>query len=163
MASVDLERFRHAQDAGYRTFAMALDEIQSGGKQSHWIWYVFPQLDGLGTSVNARRYAIRDLAEAEAYLRDPVLGPRLTTITRAVVDQLRRGADLETLMASQIDALKLVSSLTLFAAAADALATSAHANEHREFLGLAREALTIAEAQGFSRCQRTLDTIRLRS
>ena len=156
MARADLERFRHAQDAGHATFATALREIRAGGKRSHWIWYVFPQLEGLGTSENARRYAIRDIAEAVAYLNDPVLGPRLTTITQAVVDELRQGADLEPLMGSHIDALKIVSSLTLFAAAADASATSTHLPEHHEFARLAREALTIAEAQGFPRCQRTL-------
>ncbi len=156
MAHADLERFRHAQDAGHATFATALREIRAGGKRSHWIWYVFPQLEGLGTSENARRYAIRDIAEAVAYLNDPVLGPRLTTITQAVVDELRQGADLEMLLGSHIDALKIVSSLTLFAAAADASATSTHLAEHHEFARLAREALAIAEAQGFPRCQRTL-------
>lgn len=109
-----LERFHEAQasrSAGYDT---ALAEIRRGRKTSHWIWYIFPQLAGLGRSAMAEKYAIRDLAEACDYLRDPLLRARYEEITAAVSDQLARGIALEDLMGSRIDALKLVSSLTLF-------------------------------------------------
>ena len=114
---MSLERFHNAQaspSAGYDT---ALAEIRSGRKTSHWIWYIFPQLAGLGRSSTARAYAIRDLNEACDYLRDPLLRARYEEITAAVSEQLARGVSLEDLMGSRTDALKLVSSLTLFRAA----------------------------------------------
>src|ERR1700722_1764747 len=73
--SYDLERFTVAQDEG-GTFTNALEELRRGRKTSHWIWFVFPQIAGLGSSPTSRRYAISGLAEARAYLRPPVLGPR---------------------------------------------------------------------------------------
>src|SRR5436305_3193102 len=122
---MSLERFHEAQaehSAGYDT---ALAEIRAGGKRSHWIWYIFPQIEGLGRSSMARDYAIRDLDEACAYLRDPILRARYEEIVAAVSEQLVRGIKVEDLMGSQIDALKLVSSLTLFGAAAEQLAREA--------------------------------------
>src|SRR6266566_6150729 len=119
---MSLERFHEAQasrSAGYDT---ALAEIRAGGKRSHWIWYIFPQIEGLGRSPTARAYALRDLAEACAYLRDPILGACYEEIVAAVSEQLTHGIRVEDLMGSQIDALKLVSSLTLFRAAAEQLA-----------------------------------------
>ncbi len=157
---LDLQRFRQAQETKPSTFATALSEIRSGGKRSHWIWYVFPQLEGLGTSDYARTYAIHDMAEAIAYLDDALLGERLMTITRSVADQLRKGVDLETLMGSHIDAIKLVSSLTLFAEAADAPTGSSSLTNHQDFAAVARDVLTTAAAQGFPACQRTLDRLR---
>src|SRR5437764_13543999 len=118
---MSLERFHEAQagrGAGYDT---ALAEIRAGGKRSHWIWYVFPQIEGLGRSSMARDYAIRDLGEACAYLRDPILRARYEKIVAAVSEQLVRGIRLEHLMRGRTDALKLVSSLTLFRAAAEQL------------------------------------------
>src|SRR5204863_4540582 len=115
-------RFHKAQavrSAGYDT---ALAEIRAGGKRSHWIWYIFPQIEGLGRSSTARAYAIRDLGEACAYLRDPVLRARYEEIVAAVKEQLARGIRVEDLMGGRTDALKLVSSLTLFSAAAEQLA-----------------------------------------
>src|SRR4029077_2021161 len=94
----------------------------AGGKRSHWIWYIFPQIEGLGHSSNARAYALRDLGEACAYLRDPILRARYEEIVAAVSEKPGRGMRVENLMGSQIDALKLVSSLTLFRAAAERLA-----------------------------------------
>ena len=76
----DLDRFVKAQDADYDR---ALSEIRRGRKQSHWMWYVFPQYDGLGSSSMSKRYAIRSVAEAEAYLRHPILGPRLIECAEA--------------------------------------------------------------------------------
>src|SRR6266699_3324092 len=119
---MSLERFHEAQasrPAGYDT---ALAEIRAGGKRSHWIWYIFPQIEGLGQSSTARAYALRDLAEACAYLHDPILRGRYEEIVAAVSDQLASGIRVEDLMGSRIDALKLVSSLTLFHAAAEQLA-----------------------------------------
>jgi uncharacterized protein (DUF1810 family) len=105
----DLERFVEAQRDEYD---VALAEVRRGRKQSHWMWYVFPQLDGLGSSSAARWYAIRSLAEAEAYLRHPLLGPRLTAIAEATLAVEGRSAR-EIFGAP--DDLKLRSSATLFA------------------------------------------------
>ena len=118
---MSLERFHEAQagrGAGYDT---ALAEIRAGGKRSHWIWYVFPQIEGLGGSSTALAYAMKDLGEACAYLRDPILRARYEEIVAAVSEQLVRGIRLEDLMGGRTDALKLVSSLTLFRAAAEQL------------------------------------------
>ena len=119
---MSLDRFHQAQADPRAGYATALAEIRRGRKTSHWIWYIFPQLAGLGRSAMAEKYAIRDLAEACDYLRDPLLRARYEEITAAVCDQLACGIALEDLMGSRIDALKLVSSLTLFRAAAHSLA-----------------------------------------
>jgi uncharacterized protein (DUF1810 family) len=119
---MSLERFHEAQarrSAGYDT---ALAEIRAGGKRSHWIWYIFPQIEGLGRSSTARAYAMQDLGEACAYLRDPILRARYEEIVAAVSEQLARGIRVEDLMGGRTDALKLVSSLTLFREAAEKLA-----------------------------------------
>ena len=113
---MSLERFHEAQASAWAGYDTALAEIRAGGKRSHWIWYIFPQIEGLGRSSTARAYAIEDLAEACAYLRDPILRARYEEIVAAVSEQLVRGIKVEDLMGSQIDALKLVSSLTLFGA-----------------------------------------------
>ncbi|HEX4188241.1 MAG TPA: DUF1810 domain-containing protein [Solirubrobacteraceae bacterium] len=115
--SFDLDRFRAAQDnAG--TFARALAELRDGRKVTHWMWFVFPQLEGLGQSPTSQRYAIRSLDEAEAYLRDPVLGSRL--VECASVLAALDGLSAERILGA-IDALKLRSSMTLFARAAPEL------------------------------------------
>ena len=105
-----LERFREAQNAG-GTYDRALAELRRGRKTSHWIWYVFPQIAGLGQSALAVRYAIGSLDEARAYLRDPVLGPRLIECAEAVLAVPNASAE-EIL--GGIDAVKLRSSMTLF-------------------------------------------------
>ena len=79
----DLSRFEQAQANKYE---MALSEIRGGHKQSHWMWFIFPQFDGLGSSATSRRYAIKSVAEAEAYLQHPVLGPRLVECCQAAID-----------------------------------------------------------------------------
>ena len=110
-----LERFIAAQDPVY---SRALAELRAGDKRSHWMWFVFPQLAGLGHSDMARRYAIADLAEAQAYLAHPVLGARLKECICAILDWAgKRSAD-EIL--GSIDALKFASSMTLFEAAGGA-------------------------------------------
>ncbi len=105
-----LERFVTAQDAG-GTYQRALDEIRSGRKQSHWMWFVFPQIQGLGSSATAREFAISSLAEAQAYLAHPVLGPRLLECAAAAA--ALPGPSAEAVFGG-IDARKLHSSATLF-------------------------------------------------
>src|SRR3954452_19290292 len=119
---MSLARFHEAQADPIAGYATALAEIRRGRKTSHWIWYIFPQLAGLGHSAMAQRYAIRDLAEACDYLRDPLLRARYEEITAAVHDQLAGGIAVKELMGRRIDARQLVSSLTLFRDAAESLA-----------------------------------------
>ena len=109
MSNDSLERFLDGQRFGYET---ALAEIKQGRKRNHWIWYVFPQVKGLGHSPNAQFYGIRDLEEARAYLLHPVLGPRIKEITAEVLKH--SDCDIETIMGSRIDAVKFRSSMTLF-------------------------------------------------
>jgi uncharacterized protein (DUF1810 family) len=103
-----LNRFVTAQE---RDYEKALAEIRAGRKRSHWIWYIFPQLKGLGFSTNAEYYGIDDLQEATAYLQHPVLGPRLIEISSALL--AHAGQRATTIMGSPDD-LKLWSSMTLF-------------------------------------------------
>ena len=105
----DLNRFVAAQAADYD---QALREIRAGRKRSHWMWYVFPQFDGLGFSSTAQRYAIKSLDEARAYLDHPVLGPRLVEIAEAAVSVADRSA---AEVFGSPDDLKLKSCATLFA------------------------------------------------
>jgi uncharacterized protein (DUF1810 family) len=116
----DLQRFVVAQDSG-AIFDRALAELHNGRKESHWMWFVFPQVAGLGTSPMARTYAITSLDEALAYLAHPVLGPRLHNCATALVD-LRSAVDADDIL-GPVDARKLRSSMTLFlrAAPGDAL------------------------------------------
>jgi uncharacterized protein (DUF1810 family) len=109
-----LERFTQAQDAG-GTYQRAVAELRAGRKVSHWMWFVFPQVAGLGFSAMSQRYAISGLAEARAYLNHPVLGPRLTECARIVAGTAGRTAGD---IVGSVDAMKLRSSMTLFAAAA---------------------------------------------
>jgi uncharacterized protein (DUF1810 family) len=110
----DLKRFEDAQEQG-ATYATAVVELRAGRKQSHWMWFVFPQIAGLGQSPTSRRYAISSPAEAKAYLEHPVLGPRLIECA-GILTQLSGRSALEIFGA--IDAIKLRSSMTLFAHAA---------------------------------------------
>jgi uncharacterized protein (DUF1810 family) len=105
-----LERFVDAQDAG-GAFTRAFDELAAGRKASHWMWFVFPQLAGLGSSDMARRYAPASVAEATAYLSHPVLGPRLFEVTGLVLAVPDRTADD---VFGAVDSMKLRSSMTLF-------------------------------------------------
>jgi uncharacterized protein (DUF1810 family) len=103
-----LERFVSAQESAY---ARALDELRGGEKRSHWIWFVFPQIAGLGRSEMARNYAIDSLEEARAYLAHPLLGPRYLECVEALMMHADRPA---TAIMGDVDAMKLRSSLTLF-------------------------------------------------
>src|SRR6187402_687571 len=105
----DLARFRTAQDA-HGTHAAALAELRSGRKTSHWMWFVFPQIAGLGRSSTAVHFAIASLDEARAYVADPVLGPRLLEAAAAVAEARADSADA---LLGGIDAVKLRSSMTL--------------------------------------------------
>ena len=110
-----LERFAAAQDRG-GTYDRAVAELRAGRKQSHWMWFVFPQIAGLGSSPMAREFAIGSLAEARAYLAHPVLGPRLAECSR-ILNAAADDASAPGIL-GPIDAMKLRSSMTLFAAAA---------------------------------------------
>jgi uncharacterized protein (DUF1810 family) len=105
----NLNRFLQAQEEDY---ALALSEIRSGRKRSHWMWYIFPQFEGLGFSSTSRRYSIKSVAEAEAYLSHPVLGPRLVECAEAVL-RVEVGSALE--IFGSPDDMKLRSCATLFA------------------------------------------------
>ena len=110
----ELSRFLTAQEPVYRD---VLSELREGRKRTHWMWFVFPQLEGLGSSPMARRYAIRSLDEARAYLAQPVLGARLIECASAVLGvEGRPAADIF----GSPDDLKLRSSATLFALVSDA-------------------------------------------
>ena len=108
-----LQRFIEAQDTA-GTYERALSELRAGRKRSHWMWFVFPQIAGLGHSPNARTYAISSLAEAKAYAADPVLGRRLLECARALVELEGTSA---VGIFGEIDAVKLRSSMTLFVTA----------------------------------------------
>jgi uncharacterized protein (DUF1810 family) len=111
----DLERFVQAQNAG-DTYDRALGELRRGRKTSHWMWFVFPQIAGLGRSSMSKRFAITSLAEARAYLHHDVLGPRLLTCTGVLAGETAdRSAEQ---IFGTIDAQKLQSSMTLFVRAA---------------------------------------------
>jgi uncharacterized protein (DUF1810 family) len=112
--TTDLERFVRAQD-DRGTYDRALAELRAGRKASHWMWFVFPQVAGLGHSPIAQEYAIADLAEARAYLHHDVLGPRLLECCRALLD-LDDDLTAEGVLGGT-DAMKLRSSMTLFALA----------------------------------------------
>ena len=105
---MSLERFISAQESDY---AIALSEIKGGRKRSHWMWYIFPQIHGLGYSSMAQFYAIKDKEEAIAYLKHPILGKRLVEITEALLDLQENNASL---IMGYPDDLKLKSSMTLF-------------------------------------------------
>lgn len=116
MATIDdpfnLNRFVEAQAGCYDRVLL---ELREGRKRSHWMWFIFPQLQGLGSSPMARAYALSGLAEAQAYLAHPLLGARLLECVRALLGH--RGRTAESILGG-IDALKLRSCLTLFARAA---------------------------------------------
>ena len=110
---MDLERFVTAQESR-GTYRRAVAELRRGRKSSHWMWFIFPQIAGLGRSATAQTYAISNLAEAQAYLAHPVLGPRLVECTEILASH--RGLSAEQIFGG-IDAIKLRSSMTLFARA----------------------------------------------
>ena len=104
-----LQRFLDAQKNQYY---IALREMREGSKRSHWIWFIFPQIQGLGQSPESKRYGISDLDEAKAYLSHPVLGARLREITAEVLKHT--DSSIRTIMGGGIDVKKFKSSMTLF-------------------------------------------------
>lgn len=139
----DIARFLDAQDRSPGGYATALDEMRTGRKRSHWIWYIFPQLLGLGSSPMAQLYGICGLDEARRYASHPILGRRLGEILQAATAHLEHGMPLDLLMGGETDARKFVSSMTLFAIAAP------DGSDLRE---RCRQALNLAGAQGFAEC-----------
>jgi uncharacterized protein (DUF1810 family) len=133
---LDLQRFVDAQRGSY---AGAREELRSGRKRSHWMWFIFPQLKGLGSSATAQMYAIRSLAEARAYLAHPLLGPRLEEVTRLMLAARRHS--LHDILGSPDD-MKFRSSMTLFAAAAGV--GSIYETALNELCGGARDPRTLA-------------------
>ncbi len=111
---MSLQRFIDAQQSDYET---ALSEIKRGRKQSHWMWYIFPQIQGLGFSATSKLYAIKNLKEAQEYLNHPLLGKRLKEITDALINLPSNNA--HEIFGSPDD-VKLKSSMTLFASVPDA-------------------------------------------
>lgn len=159
-----LDRFRTAQEAPHAGFATALRELQVGRKTGHWIWYVFPQLAGLGRSPTAVYYGLAGAEEAAEYLRDPVLGERLVTATAMVRSHLagsnEQPARLVELMGSEIDALMLVSCMTLFRHVGS---RPADADPQPRFAAMAEHAdaiLAAAAAQGYGACRYTEEHLR---
>jgi|LauGreDrversion4_2_1035121.scaffolds.fasta_scaffold165667_2 uncharacterized protein (DUF1810 family) len=120
------QAFHYVQNAGNPSaYDRALAELRTGRKRSHWIWFVLPQLAGLGRSAMTQRYGIADLEEARAYLADPLLGQRLEVVITVIHHQLQHpDQTLERLMGSELDATKTISSLTLFEAAGLSSATT---------------------------------------
>ena len=154
---MSLERFHQAQASRWAGYATALAEMRAGRKSSHWIWYIFPQIDGLGRSSTAREYALRDLNEACDYLRDPLLRSRYEEITNAVAEHIARGAPIEHLMGGSTDAYKLVSSLTLFRAAANRLVQSKEIEDLKSLAQTCDAILQRTTTQGYPTCAFTLE------
>ena len=131
----DLARFEEAQE---RHFESAIEELERGRKSGHWIWFIFPQISGLGFSSLSRRYAIQSLDEARAYLQHPVLGQRLMRCVHLVLDVDGKSA---VQILGHVDALKFRSCLTLFDAACDDNGVFATALD--QYFGGERDPLTL--------------------
>jgi len=160
MSESRLQRFLNAQNQRVSGFDAALAELQSGRKRGHWIWYVFPQLSGLGSSSQSQVYGINGITEAEEYLRNSELRSRLVTVTTTVAERARAGVALETLMNSSIDVLKLVSSLTLFGNVAKKLYAEEGLDAYDALHRVAQDVLATAAAEGYPPCQFTLAQLR---
>ena len=156
MSEIDLQRFIDAQ---HSSADRALSEIEAGRKASHWMWYVFPQVKGLGLSPTAQRYAIVSVEEAKAFLEHPVLGPRYRRMVNAVWHQVVEGGVMLNALFGSPDDAKLVSSLTLFAGVA-----SRHSEPDPDVVALisqAEEILEAANVQGLDRCTTTAQFLRV--
>lgn len=160
MSTSDLRRFHTAQAASHSGYANALAEVRGPGKRTHWIWYIFPQLAGLGRSAQAQHYGVAGLREAKAYLQDPVLRSRLLEITRVVAERLKSGASLQHVLGSSIDALKLVSSMTLFVQVSRELSAEEPHVDHAALAEVAQRVLDAASAQGYAECAFTRNALR---
>jgi len=141
-------------------FDAALAELRAGRKRTHWIWYVFPQLRGLGHSPAAEFYGLNGVAEADEYLLDARLRANLLLAASTVKGQLEAGLVLDELMGARIDALKLVSSMTLFAAVARRLASADDSGERARLADAADAILAAAARQGYPACSFTVAALR---
>jgi uncharacterized protein (DUF1810 family) len=141
MDAFNLQRFVDAQDPVY---ADVLAELRAGRKRTHWIWFIFPQLCGLGTSRNATFFGIESAAEARAYRGHPLLGPRLIECSKAML--VHRGVAPESLLGG-IDALKFRSSMTLFDAVSNA-GDTVFGDCLSAFFGGVRDGRTLALMRG---------------
>ena len=157
----DLTRFKTAQEAAQGGFDAALSELRAGRKRSHWIWYVFPQIAGLGSSAMTNYFGVQGRGEAEAYLHDDTLRSRLRQAIDVVAGHV--GGDspvsLDELMGSEIDARKLVSSLTLFEAVAGDFARREAHGDVAHVADQARAILEFAAREGYERCRFTLEQL----
>jgi len=138
-----LQRFHDAQRSSY---PQALAELKAGEKRGHWIWYVFPQLKGIGTSPQSELYGIASLEEAREYLADPVLGTRLRECVQAVSAHAGKRT-ITQILGSEVDVLKLKSSLTLFHYASGTADSDFH-RALRQFFGGEEDPLTLAMLSG---------------
>ena len=150
-----ISRFKAAQNQTFSGYESAVAELRAGRKTGHWIWYIFPQLSGLGMSAMSQTYGIADAAEATEYLRDRVLRDRLLAATEIVAQHVGSGVPVAQLMGSSIDATKLVSSLTLFGTVAARLGDDDESGGCRRLAGLAAQVLAAADAQGYKTCEVT--------
>jgi uncharacterized protein (DUF1810 family) len=159
MTDRDLTRFVDAQSGG--EYESALAEIHAGRKRSHWIWYVFPQIAGLGSSAMTNYFGVQGRGEAEAYLHDDTLRSRLRQAIDVVAGHV--GGDspvsLDELMGSEVDARKLVSSLTLFEAVAGDFARREAHGDVAHVADQARAILEFAAREGYERCRFTLEQL----
>jgi uncharacterized protein (DUF1810 family) len=151
----DLARFREAQDSPVDGFEDALRQLKAGRKTSHWIWYIFPQLAGLGGSPMSVRYGLDGPEEAASYLRDRVLADRLSTAASVVRCHVAHGAMLDDVMGSQIDATKLVSCMTLFGSVARRLQRVDPRPSLDALVDDAEALLSAVALQGYRRCSFT--------
>lgn len=154
----NLDRFREAQNEPHAGFGAALRELQAGRKTGHWIWYVFPQLAGLGRSSTAVYFGLASAEEATDYLRDRVLGERLVAASAAVRTHLTaktRPVRIEELMGSETDALKLVSCMTLFQHVASTLSANHPEPRFGAMADHAAAILAAAASQGYVPCTYT--------
>ena len=149
-----LDRFHRRAEEGWPE--LALRELSSGRKQSHWIWWVFPQLEGLGGSPISNRYALEDDDEARAFLDDSLLRSNLVAVTAAVRTQVDEGTPLAVLLGSAVDVRKLVSSLTLFGEIC-----VPDRPEEAQLAADCRRILAAAAAQGVPPCATTLNALGL--
>ncbi|KTC80365.1 hypothetical protein Lche_2385 [Legionella cherrii] len=157
-----IHRFIEAQQGqnSSASFEQAYNELKAGGKQSHWIWYVFPQLKQLGFSSTAQYFGIVDFNEACAYLQNGELFQNYLKVTQLVEQQLKSKIPVLTLMNGEIDTQKLVSSLTLFRAAASFLLHQGDTSQ--DFAALVKccdQILAETSKQGYFPCTRTLEAL----
>ena len=152
--SSELQRFHVRAEQGWQV--IALQELKAGRKRSHWIWWVFPLLDGLSRSSLGERYALGDDDVARDFIDDSVLRDHLAAAASVVRQQLELGLRLHDLMGGALDARKLVSSLTLFAAVCDPDLAA-----HQQLGADCERVLQLAAEQGFPPCAYTRDALGL--